>query len=241
MSAERALLGYAACGLVLIVYAWLRSTTPAGLAFLMLAYLLLGAAAFAHFENLAAGHRGVRMLSAIAHLQLVTSGLLGWLIVHRAVTTNTPGVSPCFTGFLIKGFSAVLVAIGISLVAHAAESDPLAGARDDLRAIVIGFPLCLAAAFFRHYRIADGSLPTWLRWAENCGCISTMVLGLLVLYLGQLAPLPIDTLHGWRLAVTLTLPAALAMVIGGCVRVIGRAEFRDALVAPEPAVRHHQS
>jgi hypothetical protein len=160
--------------------------------------------------------------------------------VRRAVADGAPDGSPSFSGFLVKSVAAVLIGIGISLVVHAAAGDPLADATHDLRSIVVGLPLCLAAAFFREHRVIDGKLPTWLRGAENCGCTSTMVLGLLALYLGQLVPLPIDVLHGWRLGVTMTLPASLAMVVGACVPYIGRAEFRGPPVAPGRLAGHPQ-
>ena len=228
MSAEGALLAYAACGLVIIVHAWLRSTTPAGLAFLMLVYLLLGAAVFIRSDNLAGQHPGgVAIRSTTLRLQLVTGSVLCWLMVRRAVANNSaPNSSPSFSGFMVKGFAAVLIGIGVSLVVHASASDPLGGTSHDLRSIVIGFPLCLAAAFFWDHRVVDGRLPIWLRCAESYGCTSTMGLGLLALYLGQLVPPPIDALHGWRLAVTMTLPISLAIVIGGCVPYIYRAKLR---------------
>jgi hypothetical protein len=241
MSAEAALLAYAACGLVIVVYAWLRSTPPAGLAFLMLVYLMLGAAVFTRFDNLMARDPGgVVAPGTIARLQLVTGGLLGWLMAHRSAADNTTVAAARFSGFVVKSILAVVIGIGISLCVDATASEPFVGAGHDLRPIVIGLPLCLAAVFFRDHRVRDGKLPTWLRCAENCGCTSTMALGLLMLYLGQLVPLPIDALHGWRLAVTLTLPAVLAMVIGGCVPYLGRADFRGSPGRPGELVGQPQ-
>jgi hypothetical protein len=156
----------------------------------------------------------------IARLQLLTEALC-CLMTRRAVADGAPS----FSGFVVKSFAAILIGLGISLVIHAVAGDPPAEATHDLRSIVFGLPLCLAAAFFRDHQVVDRKLPTWLRCAEESGCTTTMVLGLLMLYLGQIVPLPIDTLHGWRFGVTMTLPASLAIVIGACVPYIDHGEL----------------
>lgn len=225
MSSE--VLAYAGCGFVIVVYSWLRATTSVGLVFLILVYQMLGAA-FWLGNPMAEHHGGVLVPSTISHLQLVTQALC-CLLVRRPVADSAPNVSPSFSGFVVKSLAAVLIGIGISLTVHAAGGDPLADAGHDLRSIVIGLPPCLAAAFFRDHRGVDRRLPTWLRCAEECGCIMTMGLGLLVLYLAQLVPLPIDALHGWRLGVTMTFPVSLSIVIGACVR------FRGPSAAPRAA------
>jgi hypothetical protein len=176
-----------------------------------------------------AGHQQPgELMSArrVAHVQLVTVGLMVWLIVHRAFSCRASGDAARFSAFVVNSRLAIAVGAGVCVAIHAGDADPLAGAGRDLRVILIGFPLCAAVTFFRDHRAPDMATPAWLARAETSGCMSVMALGLALLYLGQLCPFPIDALQGWRLAAVLTLPGTMALVIGGCALPIDRADGR---------------
>jgi hypothetical protein len=218
MNASLAVPAYAACGFLIVLYAWVRSTRPAHLVLLLLLYAALGGPLLAYLPGVA--HRyadGLTLAKKITHLQLLTVGVTVWLLVRHALFSRAADSAPRLSEYLGNSIIAVAIGAGISVGFHAGDADPLTGAGRDLRVILFSFPLCLAVAFFRDHRSEDAMVPAWLRRAETSLCTSVMTLGLALLYLGQLFPFPTYALHGWRLAATLAVPSALALVIVGCV------------------------
>ena len=92
-------LAYAACGFLIVVYAWGRSNVPpANLRLVLLVYLALGGPLFAHAAS-GAYQQGGRLMVAgkIAHVQLVTIGMAVWLMQRRASFNRKPGDPPRFS------------------------------------------------------------------------------------------------------------------------------------------------
>jgi hypothetical protein len=212
-------LAYAACGFLIVVYAWGRSNVPPpNLRLVLLVYLALGGPLFAHAVSGANQQASVVMVAGkIAHVQLVTIGMAVWLMQRHAYFSRKPGDPPRFSAYLANSIIAAILAAGISLVFHSGDVDPLASTGRDLRLILLSFPLCAAVAFFRDHWAGDTTRPAWLRRTETAGCVSVMALGIALLIFGNLFPFATDVLRGWRLAVVIALSSALALMIGGCV------------------------
>jgi hypothetical protein len=218
MSANLAVSAYALCGFLIVLYAWVRSARPARLVLVLLLYVALGGLLLAYLPGLARRYTdGLAPATKLAHLQLVTVGVTVWLLVTHAIASRAADSPPRFFFYVVSGIIAVTTGALISLGFHSPDGDQLMGAGRDLRAILFSVPLCVSAAFFRDHRSKQAMVPAWLQRAETSGCTAVMILGLVLLYLGELFPFPTDALHGWRLAAMLAVPSALAVVIVGCV------------------------
>jgi uncharacterized protein (DUF1330 family) len=213
------ILTYAACGFLIVVYAWGRSNVPpANLRLVLLVYLALGGPLFVHTAS--AAHRqggGLMVAGKIAHVQLVTIGMAVWLMQRHASFNRKPGDPPRFSAYLANSIIAAILAAGISFVFHSGDADPLSSTGRDLRVVLVSFPLCAAVAFFRDHWTGDTTRPAWLRRTETAGCVSVMALGIALLVFGELLPFATDMLRGWKLAVVIALSSALALMIGSCV------------------------
>jgi hypothetical protein len=219
MNGNLAVLAYAACGFLIVVYAWGWSNLPPpNLRLVLLVYLALGGPLFAHAVGGTQRQPGGLMVAGkIAHVQLVTIGMAVWLMQRHAYFNRLPGDAPRFSAYLANVIVAALAAAGISLVFHSGDPDPLAGTGYDLRGILLSFPLCAGAAFFRDHWAGDTTRPAGLRQAETAGCVSVMVLGIAVLFFCELFPEAANVLQGWRLGVLVALSSAIALMIGSCV------------------------
>ena len=243
MSGNVVVLGYAACGFLIVVYAWGWSNTPPpNLRVVLLVYLALGGPLFAHaVSGTQQQPGGLMVASKIAHVQLLTIGMAVWLMQRHAYLNRVVGDAPCFSAYIANSIAAVLVAAGLSLVFHSGDTNPLASTGCDLQGILISFPLCAAAASFRDRWTGDTTRPTGLRRAETAGCVSVMVLGIALLFFGELFPLAVNFLQGWRLGVLVALSSTMALIIGSCVPGIRRSVQaatvgREAGQLPVPAV-----
>jgi hypothetical protein len=218
MNGNMVVLAYAACGFLIVVYAWGRSKVPPpNLRLVLLVYLGLGGPLFAHAVSGTQQQPGGLMVAGkIAHVQLVTIGMAVWLMQRHAYFNRVPGNAPCFSAYIANSIVAALAAAGVSLIFHSGDADPLAGAGYDLRGILLSFPLCAAAAFFRDHSPGDITRPAGWRRAETAGCVSVMVLGIALLFFAELFPLA-NVLPGWRLGVLIALSSAIALTIGSCV------------------------
>ena len=239
MNGNLVVLAYAACGFLIVVYAWGWSNVPPpNLRLVLLVYLALGGPLFAH----AAGgmHQqpgGLMMAGKIAHVQLVTTGMSVWLMQRYVYFSRVPGETPGFSAYIANSIVAALAAAGISLVFHSADTDPLASTGNDLRGVLLSFPLCAAAAFFRDHWAGDTTRPAGLRRLETAGCVSVMVLGIALLFFVELFPLA-AVFQGWRLGVLIALASAMALIIGTCVPRSGHSADQAATahreVSPPP-------
>jgi hypothetical protein len=229
MNGNVVVLAYAACGFLIVVYAWGWSNVPPpNLRLVLLVYLALGGPLFAHAVS--GTHQqpgGLMMTGKIAHVQLVTIGMAVWLMQRHAYFNRAPGDARRFSAYIANSTVAALAAAAISLVFHSADTDPLAGTGYDLRGILLSFPLCAAAAFFRDHWAGDTTRPAGLRRAETAGCVSVMVLGIALLFFAELFPLA-NVLQGWRLGVLIALSSAMALTIGSCVPGIHHSVAQDA-------------
>lgn len=230
VSENVALAVYAACGFLIVVYAWGRShAKPCNLAITLLAYLALGGPLFAQAAALThqlAG--GLTATGRIAHIQLLTIGMVVWLMQRQAYLTPAPGEPPRFSAQIANSLIAVVTAGGICFVFHSGTEDPVIGTERDLRVILLSFPLCAAVAFFRDHWAPDASRLGWLRRVEAAGCTSVMALPIGLLYFGALFPSPPHLLQGWKLAVLLGMTSMIALTIGGCVPARSRVEVATA-------------
>jgi hypothetical protein len=218
MNGNMAVLAYAACGFLIVVYGWGWSNVPPpNLRLILLVYLALGGPLFAHAvsgTHLQPG--GLMVAGKIAHVQLVTIGMAVWLMQRHAYFDRLPDDASRFSAYIVNSIVAALAAAGVSLVFHAGDADPLAGTGYDLRPSLLSFPLCAAAASFRDHWAGDTSRPAGLRRAETAGCVSVMVLGIALLFFGELFPQAANALRGWRLGVLVALSSAIALMIGSC-------------------------
>jgi len=151
----------------------------------------------------------------------------------RLPQPRPPSDAPGLSAYIANTAAAALSAAGVSLVFHLGDADPLAGAGYDLRGMLLSFPLCAAAAFFRDHCAGDATRPTGLHRAETAGCVSVMVFGIALLFYGELFPVAANFLQGWWLGVLIALSSAMALMIGGCVPRIHRSVRQAAMARPE--------
>jgi hypothetical protein len=184
----------------------------------LLVYLALGGPLFAHaVGGMHQQPGGLMVAGKIAHMQLVTIGMAVWLMQRHAYFNRMPGGAPGFSAYIANSIVAALAAASVILVFHSGDAEPLAGTWYDLRGVLLSFPLCAAAAFFRDHWAGDTTRPAGLRRVETAGCVAVMVLGIALLFFGELFPLAADSLQGWRLGVLVILSSSLAIMIGTCV------------------------
>jgi len=242
MSGNVVVLAYAACGFLIVVYAWGWSNMPPpNLRLVLLVYLALGGPLFAHAAGGMHQQPGSLMMAGkIAHVQLVTIGMSVWLMQRYAYFSRVPGEPPGFSAYIANSIVAALAAAGISLLFHSVDPDPLVSAGYDLRGVLLSFPLCAAAAFFRDHWAGDTTRPPGLRCVETAGCVLVMVLGIALLFFVELFPLA-AVFQGWRLGLLIALSSAMALIIGSCVPGIRRSVQaatvgREAGQLPVPTV-----
>jgi hypothetical protein len=230
VNGNTALVVYAACGFLIVVYAWGQSRVqPCKLGILLLAYLALGGPFFAQPVTLThqlAG--GLTAVGRIAHVQLLTIGMTVWLMQRQAYLSPVPGAPPRFSAQLANCLVAVVIAVVICLVFHSGTQEPFVGAGRDLRVILLSFPLCVSLAVFRDHWAEDTTRPGWLRRAETSACTSVMALAIALLYIGELFPSAPHLLQGWTLVVLIGATSTIALIIGGCVPRTRRAEGAGA-------------
>jgi hypothetical protein len=240
MNGNVSVLVYTVCGFLIVVYAWGWSNIPPpNLRLVLLLYLALGGPLFAHAVSGTQQQPGRLMMAGkIAHVQLVTIGMAVWLMQRHAYLNRVPDEAARFSAYIANSIVAVLAAAGVSLIFHSGDVDPLAATGYDLRGILLSFPLCAAAAFFRDRCAADTTRPNGFGRIESAGCVSVMVLGIALLFFSELYPRAGTVLQGWRLGILIALSSAMALVIGNCAAGIGRSTHRTvtAREATQPVV-----
>jgi hypothetical protein len=223
-------LAYAACGYLIVVYAWGRhSDVPLRkVGLFLLVFLALGGPLFAHATSLARQQSGGLMVANVAHVQLVTIGMAVWLMQRHAYFGRALGDPPRFAAYIANSIIAATFGAGICLVFHLGDADPLAATGRFLRVLLLSFPLCAAVAFFRDQWAGDTTRSVWVRRVETTGCTLVMALGIALLCFGEQLPFATDSLQGWWLAVLIAASSALAVMIGSCVPRTHRAEGAGA-------------
>jgi len=182
---------------------------------------------------------GLMVAAKVALVRVVTIGVTVWLMQRHAFFRRAPGDPPVFFAYVINGVIAAAVAASICLSLHVGDAEPLADAGKDLPMILLSFLLCTAVALCCDDWPQDTKPPAWLRFAEAAGCALVMVLGMgmVYFYLGDKLPFPTDDLPGWKIALLIGFPSAIALVIGGFVPHIYRSARRAATARRNEASR----
>jgi hypothetical protein len=185
---------------------------------------------------------GLMVAAKVALVRLVTIGVTVWLMQRHGFFHRAPGEPPRFFAYAVNGVIAAVVAAGICLLFHS-DADPLTAVGSDLPLILLSFMLCGAVALCCDDWVEDASPPAWLRAAEAAGCASVMVLGMgmVYFYLGNTLPFPTTDLAGWKIALLVGFPSAMALIIGGCVPHIYRSARRAAMARRNEASHPHGS
>ncbi len=182
---------------------------------------------------------GLTVAAKVAVVRLFTVGVTVWLMQRYAFFRRAPGEPPRFFAYAINGALCAAVAAGICLVFHLSDSDPLAASRGDAPLILLTFMLCTAVAVACDGWAADKPAPVWWHLAETFGCGLTMAvgMGIVIVYLNETLPFRVGALPEWKIALLVTMPSILAMVIGGCVPHIYRSAHSAAIArrSEEPA------
>lgn len=174
---------------------------------------------------------GLMVAAKVALVRPVTIGVTVWLMQRHPFFRRAPGDPPRFFAYVVNGVIAAIVAAGICLMFHSADADPLTGVGGDLPLILLSFMLCTAVALCCDDWAEEMRPPSWLRFAEAAGCAMVMVLGMgmVYFYLGDKLPFPTAALPGWKIALLVGFPSAMALIIGGCVPHIYRSARRAAM------------
>lgn len=189
-------------------------------------YLVLAVPFFTQVLGIPEQKGGAMMIAAkVSSVRLLTVGTTVWLMQRYAFFRRRQGEPLRFFAYAVNGGIAALVAAAIALSFHAGDADPLKALPGDLPLILLSFLLCAAVAFCCDDWVHDRRPPAWLRFAEAGGCAAAVAagMGIVVIYLSDNLRLPAAVLHGWRLALLIAMPSALALVIGACVPAMYRA------------------
>src|SRR6516162_9257712 len=129
MNGNVMVLAYAACGFLIVVYAWGWSNVPPpNLRLILLVYLALGGPLFAHaVGGMHQQPGGLMVAGKIAHMQLVTIGMAVWLMQRHAYFNRMPGGAPGLSAYIANSIVAALAAASVILVFHSGDAEPLAG------------------------------------------------------------------------------------------------------------------
>jgi hypothetical protein len=202
-----------------------------GLALGVFVYLVLAIPFFGQLMGMSHQQTGGLTTAAkVTLVRLLTVGVTVWLLQRYAFFRREPGEPLRFFAYVVNGIIAAVVAAGICLAFHLDDPNPLAASHGDLPLILLTFLLCTAVAACCDDWVADKTPPVWWRVAEATGCASVMAagMGIVVTYLSDSLPFPIAALPSWKIAVLVTMPSALALVIGACVPHIYRSAWRAA-------------
>lgn len=204
--------------------------------FLYLAFLSMF---FAHL-NSAAHQNGSHMLGTVkvGLSRIVTIGVVVWTIQRFSYFRREPGQGRRYFAYAIQGLIAALVATAICLPFAFLEKKAIfVELSDSVPPIVLSAVLCVALAFFCDDWPEDSPAQIRLRLFEGAGCAAAIALTTGFLYLGDLLPASFGRLGGWRLASWLTLPSAMAFMIGFFVPHIYRCARRAAAARRSAALR----
>jgi MFS family permease len=168
---------------------------------------------------------------------VLTVGVTVWLLQRYSFFRREPGEPLRFFAYVVNGIIAAAVAAGICLAFHLDDPDPLAASHGDLPLVLLTFLLCTAVAACCDDWVADKAPPVWWRVAEAAGCALVMAagMGIVVTYLSDSLPFSIAALPAWKVALLVTMPSALALVIGACVPHIYRSAWRAATARRQQA------
>ena len=211
-----------------------------GLALGVFIYLVLAIPFFGQVMGMSDQQTGGLTTAAkVTLVRLLTVGVTVWLLQRYAFFRREPGEPLRFFAYVVNGIIAAVVAAGICLAFHLGAPDPLAASHGDLPLILLSFLLCTAVAACCDDWVEDKAPPLWWRFAEAAGCALVMAagMGIIMTYLGDTLPPPlrVAALPAWKIALLVTMPSALALVIGACVPHIYRSAWRAATARRQQA------
>jgi hypothetical protein len=211
-----------------------------GLALGVFIYLVLAIPFFGQVMGMSDQQTGGLTTAAkVTLVRLLTVGVTVWLLQRYAFFRREPGEPLRFFAYVVNGIIAAVVAAGICLAFHLGDLDPLAASHGDLPLISLSFLLCTAVAACCDDWVEDKAPPVWWRFAEAGGCALVMAagMGIIMTYLGDTLPPPlrVAALPAWKIALLVTMPSALALVIGACVPHIYRSAWRAATARRQQA------
>ena len=178
------------------------------------------------------------MAAKVAVVRLGTVGLTVWLMQRYAFFRRAPGDPLRFFAYVLNGLIAAAATVGISLLFHLGDADPLGAATGgDVPLILLSFMLCTALALCCDDWVSETLPPVWLRLAEAAGCAMVMALGMgiVVLYLDDDLSPQAQSLTGAKLIMLFAFPSVMAFVIGACVPHIYRSARRAATARRDEA------
>jgi hypothetical protein len=209
------------------------------LAFGVFLYLASLSVFFSHL-NSSAEHTGSHMLATakVGLSRIVTIGVLIWTIQRFSFFKREPGHARRYFAYAISGVIAAVVAAGICLpFAFLEDKAIFVELSDSSPPILLSAALCVALAFYCD-DWPDDSLR--LRLLEGAGCAVVIAATTSFLYFGDLLPRPLGQLRGWMVVSWITLPSAMAFMIGAFVPHIYRSA-RLAAAARRNAARMESS
>jgi hypothetical protein len=211
-----------------------------GLALGVFIYLVLAIPFFGQVMGMSDQQTGGLTTAAkVTLVRLLTVGVTVWLLQRYAFFRREPGEPLRFFAYVVNGIIAAVVAAGICLAFHLGDPDPWTASHGDLPLILLSFLLCTAVAACCDDWVEDKAPPVWWRFAEAAGCALVMAagMGIIMTYLGETLPPPlrVAALPAWKIALLVTMPSALALVIGACVPHIYRSAWRAATARRQQA------
>jgi hypothetical protein len=175
----------------------------------------------------AAGKLTVARLGSIA--------MTVWLLQQFACFRREPGEQPRYFAYLVNGVLGGALAAGIWVLFRLGGDFQFS--IEEMRVGILSGILCAAIAFCCDDWSEDGAPPVWLRLVESIACGSAMAAGTALIYfLGWTPPMP-KISEQLGLAMWITLPSAMAMMIGACVPHIYREARRAAAARRISAMR----
>jgi hypothetical protein len=185
---------------------------------------------------------GLALPSKIALARIAAVGLTVWLMQRYAFFRRAPGEPPRYHAYLLNGAIAGVLAAAVCILFHLGTP---ALSREDVPVITLSALLCTAVALCCDDSPAEAAPRPRLRIFEAIGCGAVIAVATILLY--SLRQMPVaSSLSGWNLAAWVTLPSAMAMMIGGFVPHIyrgarlaaaaRRGEAAPAMTQPAPRI-----
>jgi type IV secretory pathway TrbD component len=188
-------------------------------------YLIITTIWFSYRNNAAPG-AGLLTAGKITLARIVSIGMTVWLLQQFAFFRRETGDPPRYFSHLVNGILGGALAAGVSVLFRIG-GDVLFTAEEARIAILSGI-LCAAVAFCCDDWGEDRPPPVWLRPAEAIGCGLVMTAGTALLWFAGLAPEMHSVSREFLMASWITMPSAMATMIGGYVPHIYRAGRRAA-------------
>lgn len=206
-------------------------------------YLLLVTIVFS-YANGGPDRSGIQLMipSKIALARIATVIMTIWLIQRFTFFRRSAGEPMRYHAYLLAGIIAGVTAAAVCVAFHFGTASLTL---DDVPVIALSALLCAAVALCCDDSPEEPMRPVRLRLIEALGCGAAMAAGTALLYAVRAMPVA-GGMSGWVLAAWITLPTAMAMMIGGFVphiyrraRLAAAARHDDAITQPAPRISRH--